>query len=182
MLNLGTSESPRARESGAKSSLSTGVPRFGRPPMLMPDNFWSNLKQFLFERPVKIRGDVRSRLMPTEYGGSFWGNLGELFTSRPVPRGNYNSRLSTGLVQGFGSFGDRLRDLFFPRKQAPLPFEVKPVRVKDIWTKDPNFGWTQVISISLHVALIALIVVPLFTKVLPPSTEAKTKTDVGLLD
>jgi len=30
-------------------------PKFGRPAMLMPDNFWSNLRQFLFERPVKIR-------------------------------------------------------------------------------------------------------------------------------
>src|SRR5581483_4831616 len=36
------------------------VPRFGRPPHLIPDNFWSNLKQFLFERPVKIRGNYRS--------------------------------------------------------------------------------------------------------------------------
>src|SRR6185437_8348621 len=43
-------------------------------------------------------------------------------------------------------------------------------------------GWTQVISISLHVVVIGLIVVPLFTKILPPPTEAKTKTDVALLD
>jgi hypothetical protein len=41
--------------------------------MLMPDNFWSNLKQFLFERPVKVRGDVKSSLMPTEYGGGAEG-------------------------------------------------------------------------------------------------------------
>jgi len=150
--------------------------------MLMPDNFWSNLKQFLFERPVKVRGDVKSTLMPTTYGDGFWNNVSEFFTSRPVPKGASDSRLSTGWVEGFGGFGTRIKEFFSPTKQAPLPFEVKPVRVKEIWTKDENFGWTQVISISLHVVVIGLIVVPLFTKILPPPTEAKTKTDVALLD
>jgi TonB family protein len=149
--------------------------------MLMPDNFWSNLKQFLFERPVKIRGDVKSDLMPTEYGGGFWENVGEFFSGRKAPKGHTDSRLSTGWVEGFGGFGSRLKELFSPPKQAPLPFEVKPVRVKEIWSKDENFGWTQAISIGLHVALIALVVVPLFTRVLP-STQAKNKTDVTPLD
>lgn len=31
------------------------VPKFGAPALLIPDNFWSNLKQFLTERPVKVR-------------------------------------------------------------------------------------------------------------------------------
>ena len=150
--------------------------------MLMPDNFWSNLKQFLFERPVKIRGNLKSALMPSQYGDGFWENFTEFFTSRPVPKGPTNSRLASGWVEGFGGFGSRLKEFFSPAKQAPLPFEIKPVRVKEIWSKDPNFGWTQGISIGLHVLLIALIVVPLFTRVLPPSTEAKTKTDVSLLD
>lgn len=148
----------------------------------MPDNFWSNLKQFLFEKPIKIRGDMKSGLMPTVYGGGFWENVSEFFTSRPVPKGQSDSRLSTGWVEGFGGFGQRIKEILSPTKQAPLPFEVKPVRVKEIWSKDENFGWTQVISIGLHVALIGLIVIPLFTKVLPSSTEAKNKTDVLPLD
>ena len=150
--------------------------------MLMPDNFWSNLKQFLFERPVKIRGDVKSSLMPPDYGGGFWGNVSEFFSGRKAPKGDFNSRLSTGWVEGFGGFGTRLRELFSPTKQAPLPFEVKPIRVKEIWSKDENFGWSQAIAIGLHVALIALVVVPLFTNVLPPSTQAKNKTDVGMIE
>jgi protein TonB len=180
LLNLGPPRNPENKTSGQKPS--QPVPRFGRPPMLMPDNFWSNLRQFLFERPVKVRGDVKSTLMPSQYGDGFWDNVSEFFTSRPVPKGNSGSRLSTGWVEGFGGFGSRIKEFFSPAKQAPLPFAVKPVRVKEIWTKDENFGWTQVISISLHVVLIGLVVVPLFTKVLPPSTEAKTKTDVALLD
>src|ERR1041384_2247052 len=175
MLNLGPPQRPNV-EGSATNRTSPPVPRFGRPPMLMPDNFWSNLKQCLFERPVKIRGDVKSALMPSQYGGGFWTNLSEFFSSRPVPKGTGNSRLSTGWVEGFGGFGSRIKELFSPTKQAPLPFEVKPVRVKDIWTKDENFGWTQVISVSLHVLLIGMIVVPLFTHVLPPPTEAMNKT------
>lgn len=150
--------------------------------MLMPDNFWSNLKQFLFERPVKIRGDVKSDLLPDEYGGGFFDNMKEFFSGRKAPKGKINSRLSTGLVEDFGGFGDRIKEFFSPTKQAPLPFEVKPVRVKEIWSKDENFGWTQAISIGLHVGLIALVLVPLFMHVLPPATEAMNKTDATLID
>jgi periplasmic protein TonB len=182
MLNLGPPQRPNVGDTrGNLSGGSNVVPRFGRPAMLMPDNFWSNLKQFLFERPVKIRGDVKSKLMPTQYDDGFWSNVGEFFTSRPVPKGQSDSRLSTGWVEGFGGFGHRLKELFSPTREAPLPFEVKPVRVKDIWTKDENFGWTQAISIGLHVVLIGLIIVPLFTRILPPS-QAKNKTDMTPLD
>lgn len=182
-LNLERPRNPAGRTSGQETlTPSNAVPRFGRPPMLMPDNFWSNLKQFLFERPVKIRGDVKSALMPSRYGDGFWNNVREFFSSRPAPKGTSDSRLSTGWVEGFGGFGSRVKEFFSPTKQAPLPFEVKPVRVKEIWSKDENFGWTQVISISLHVLLIGAIVVPLFTHVLPPPTEAMNKTDVTPLD
>src|SRR5579864_8370569 len=103
MFNL-TPQRPKVQETGA-SSTSAPVPRFGRPAILMPDNFWSNLKQFLFERPVKIRGDVKSALMPTEYGAGFWENVSEFFSGRRAPKGQFSSRLSTGWVEGFGGFG-----------------------------------------------------------------------------
>src|SRR5215813_15053156 len=102
MLNLGTPRPPSSQQTETKSSVSSPVPKFGRPPMLMPDNFWSNLKQFLFERPIKIRGDVKSALMPSRYGDGFWNNVREFFSSRPAPKGTSDSRLSTGWVEGFG--------------------------------------------------------------------------------
>jgi TonB family protein len=183
MLNLGTPHRPSGNPSESNAGVpSSAVPKFGRPAMLMPDDFWSNLKQFLFERPVKIRGDVKSDLLPTQYGDGFWSNVSEFFSSKPVPRGEFKSRLSDGGVEGFGGFSSRLKEFFSPTRQAPLPFEVKPVKVKEIWSKDENFGWTQIISIGLHCALIAAIVIPFFTHVLPPSTEAKNKTDVTTLD
>lgn len=181
-LNLERPRDPNRASSGHNlSGSSPVVPRFGRPDILMPDDFWSNLKQFLFERPVKLHGEVKSDLMPDEYGGGFWNNFREFFSSRPVPKGPSDSRLSTGWVEGFGGFGARLKELFSPTKQVPLPFEVKPVRVKDIWSKDENFGWTQVISVSLHILVMGLLIVPFFTR-MTSSTQAKTKTDVGMID
>src|SRR5262249_13786974 len=70
---------------------------------------------------------------------------------------------------------------FSPPKPVPLPPGIKPVKVKDIWSKDENFGWTQVISIGIHAGLMVLLIVPFF-RMLPPSAEAKNKLDVTPLD
>jgi protein TonB len=83
----------------------------------------------------------------------------------------------------FGGFGTRLKEFFSPPKQAPLPFAVKPIKVKDIWSKDENFGWSQAIAFGMHGALILLLFVPIFWNVLPVSTQAKNKQiDVMPLD
>lgn len=171
---------------GAQQSVAvpaSAVPKFSTPQNVVTDGFWSNLKQFLTERPVKVSGDVQSRLMPTSYGGGFFENMSEFFSSRPVPKGPVNSRLAVSWGAGFGGFGDRIKEFFSPTKQPPLPPGIRPVKVKDIWSKDENFGWTQVISVTFHVALLALLVIPLFTNVLPASTEAKNKgLDVTPID
>src|SRR6202521_2321751 len=170
---------PAVASAGAST---TPLPRFGTPTKFVTDGFWGNLKQFLTERPVKVRGDVRSPLMPENYGDGFKENLKTVLKGGPVPKGASNSRLEVAWGAGFGGFGDRIKELFFPVKQAPVQWTSKPVKVKDIWSKDENFGWTQVISISLHAVIIALLVIPLFTHVLPGSTEAKNKLDMTPLD
>lgn len=147
----------------------------------MTDGFWGNLKQFLTERPVKVRGDVSSPLMPENYGDGFGENLKAFLKSGPVPKGPSNSRLEVAWGAGFGGFGTRLKELFFPVKQAPAQWTSKPVKVKEIWSKDENFGWTQVISVGLHGGLIALLVFQ-FIHVVPHSTEAKNKVDATPLD
>jgi protein TonB len=145
------------------------------------DGFWSNLKQFLTERPIKVRGDVQSPLMPENYGDSFTDNLKAVLKSGPMPKGPSNSRLEVAWGAGFGGFGSRIKELFFPVKQAPVQWTSKPVKVKDIWSKDENFGWTQVISIGLHAGLIALLVFS-FTHIASNSIQAKNKVDVTPLD
>jgi protein TonB len=153
----------------------SAVPKFEAPDILIPDNFWSNLKQFFTERPIKVREHKGAPFTQTSFGTGVGDNLKEFFSSRPAPKGPVNSKLAVAWGSNFGGFGTRIREFFSPPKQPPLPFAVKPVKVKDIWSKDENFGWSQVIAIGLHVAVIALLVIPIFTNVLPASTEAKNK-------
>ena len=161
---------------------SSAVPKFTRADILIPDNFWSNLKQFLTERPIKVRERKGAPFTQTSFGTGVGDNLKDFFSSGPAPKGPVNSRLAVAWGSNFGGFGTRIRDVFSPPKQTPLPFAVKPIRVKDIWSKDENFGWSQGLAIGLHVAVIALLVIPIFTNVLPASTEAKNKVNVTPLD
>ncbi len=160
---------------------STLVPRFAAPKHVVSDGFFSNLKQFLVERPVKLNGAVNSPLMPSTYGGGFSENLREFFSSRPVPKGPVNSRLAVSWGTSFGGFGYRIKEFFSPTKMAPLQVTSKPIKVKDIWSKDENFGWTQILSVGLHVAIMALIIAPFIMK-LSPTTQAKNPVDVTPID
>jgi len=153
----------------------SAVPKFAAPDILIPDNFWSNLKQFLTERPVKVRERKDAPFTQTSFGTGVGDNLRDFFSSGPAAKGPVNSKLAVAWGSNFGGFGTRIKEFFSPPKQAPLPFAVMPIRVKDIWSKDENFGWSQVLAVGLHVAVIALLVIPIFTNVLPASTEAKDK-------
>ena len=170
-----------AGQQPAVSVPSSAVPKFVRPAILAPNDFWSNLKQFFFERPIKVRERKDAPFTQTSFGSGPLSNLGDFFSSSPAANRPVNSKLAVAWGAGFGGFGTRLKEFFAPPKQAPLPFAVKPIRVKDIWSKDENFGWTQVISIGLHIAVIALLMVPIFTRVIPV-IEAKNKLDVTPLD
>jgi periplasmic protein TonB len=169
---------PKVSAAGPRPAVpvpSSVVPKFTKPEILIPDNFWSNLKQFLTERPIKVRDRKGAPFTQTSFGAGVGDNLKDFFSSGPAPKGPVNSKLAVAWGSNFGGFGTRIRDFFSPPKQVPLPFAVKPIRVKDIWSKDENFGWSQGLAIGLHVAVIALLVIPLFTNVLPASTEAKNK-------
>jgi len=184
IINLLPPELKKGKVSAGSPQTTAAIPtpQFAPPKHVLTDGFWSNLKHFLSERPVKVRGHGSSPLMPSKYGSGFSDNLKDFFSSRPIPKGPSNSRLEVAWGAGFGGFGQRIKELFFPVKQAPLQVTSKPIKVKDIWSKDENFGWTQVLSIGLHAGIIALLVIPLFTHILPPSTEAKNKMDVTPLD
>jgi protein TonB len=175
---------PRAPEPGAQAIPvpASAVPKFGTPTKFVTDGFWSNLKQFLTEKPIKLSGTAHSPLMPEEYGGGFNDNLKDFFSSRPVPKGPLNSRLAVNWGTNFGGFGYRIKEFFSPTKLPPLQVTSKPIKVKDIWSKDENFGWTQIISIGIHGAIFALVLVlPLFLH-FSSKTQANTKVDVTPID
>jgi periplasmic protein TonB len=159
----------------------SAVPDFGTPKHVVSDGFISNLKQFFTERPVKVTGETNSTLMPTTYGGGFKENFKEFFNSAPVPKGPVTSRLAVSWGTNFGGFGYRLKEFFSPTKLPPLQVTSKPIKVKDIWSKDENFGWTQITSIGLHVGIMALLIIPFFLKI-APTTQANPPVDVTQLD
>lgn len=173
-----TGSQPSSQASQARPAY---VPRFGRPKILVPDDFWSNLKQFLTERPIKIRESKDAPFTQTNFGSGFFGNLAESFRSAPGGDRPVNSRLAVAWGADYGSFGTRLKEFFSPPKQPPLPPGIKPIKVKDIWSKDEKFGSSQVLAMLLHVAVIALLVVPIGFRVIQ-STQAKNKVDVTPLD
>ena len=179
-INLLPPEMTKAKVSGAGpepavSVPSSAVPKFVKPEILIPDNFWSNLKQFLVERPIKVRERADAPFTKTSFGTGLGDNLKDFFSSGPVPKGPVNSKLAVSWGSSFGGFGTRIKEFFSPPKQAPLPPGIHPVKVKDIWSKDENFGTSQMFAVGLHIAAIGLLVIPIFTNVLPASTEAKNK-------
>ncbi len=160
----------------------SALPDFATPKYVVSDGFFSNLKQFLTERPIKLNGNVNSTLMPPSYGGGFADNLKEFFSSTPVPKGPVNSRLAVSWGSNFGGFGYRLKEFFAPTKLPPLQVTSKPIKVKEIWSKDENFGWTQILSVALHAGIMALLIIPFF---IIRSTDVQAKgpaVDVTPLD
>jgi periplasmic protein TonB len=157
------------------------LPDFGTPSILIPDNFWSNLKQFLFEKPVKVieRSDVPFH--KNTFGSGMRENLKFFLSAPAAPKGVTNKRLEVDWGGNFGGFVDRIKDVFNPPKVAPLPPGIHPVKVKDIWSKDENFGWTQGIAFAAHAGIIALLLTPFIFLTTP--TKAKNKQlDVTPLD
>ena len=78
--------SPSASNATQGPVPASAVPRFGPPAHLIPDNFWSNFRDFLLERPAKLgppRAGTPFRQM--SFGDGVFDNLKDFFSSRPAP-------------------------------------------------------------------------------------------------
>ena len=137
----------------------------------------SNLKDFLTERPVKLRPGQETAFNMPGFGDSLRENLGEFF--KPTPRA-VRSRLLVGWDEN--GFWQNLRDALFPKKLPPLQVTSKPVPVKDIWSKDTQFTRVQALSVTAHVALLVLIIVPLLPEIMSPATTRANNMQVTQLD
>jgi protein TonB len=135
-------------------------------------NFLSNVKDFLAERPPKIRGERRTAFTLPEFGAGLGENLKEFL--RPVPRGPVRSALLVNWNAGFGGFWQNLRDAISPPKLPPLPITSKPVAVPEIWSRNTQFTRVQALSLAFHVLVLVLVIVPLLPALMsPPTTQAK---------
>jgi protein TonB len=126
--------------------------------------FFSNLRDFLAERPVKIPKNGRGAVFtPQEFGGGFMENFKEWF--RPAPRGIRGaaaSRMTVDWQPPYKVFFQNIRDLISPPKLPPLKVTSKPVKVKDIWSKDEAFGPSQAIALAVHAVITLLVLFPFY--------------------
>jgi periplasmic protein TonB len=136
-------------------------------------SLFSNLKDFLTERPVKVRaGDSKTFAMPG-FGAGLGDNLKEFFHAGP--KGPVNSGLLVSWDDGVGGFWQNLRDMISPRKLPPLKTTSQPVAVPEIWSKNPQFTRVQAISVMIHVVVLSLLILPFLPGwFLPGTTKASS--------
>jgi TonB family protein len=155
--------------------------RIGRLPSPVRESefksFISNLKEFLTERPVKVKSGKSDVFQQPGFGESLNDNLKEFF--RPEARGPVNSDLLVNWDGGFGGFWQNVKDTISPPKLPPLRTTSKPVAVPEIWSKNTQFTRVQAMSVAVHVLILVLILVPLLPRLLnPPTTKANAKVEV----
>jgi TonB family protein len=129
---------------------------------------FSNLRDFLVERPVKYRGGRPPAFAAPEFGESLGDNLKEFF--RSAPRGPVRSDLLVQWEGGASGFLRNIRDAISPPKLPPLQVTSKPVDVPEIWSKNTQFTRVQALSIAFHVLVLVLVIVPFLPSLLNPST------------
>jgi TonB family protein len=164
-----------------RPNIAPRLPRFLHLQEPLSQGFWSNLRDFLLERPIKLKENGRDAFAPGGYGSSFTENLKEFF--RPLPpqyRHAVNSRMEVPWKSGWQSFGENLRDFFFPPKLPPLKVTSQPVKVRDIWTRNENFRRAQALSATVHALLVMLIIVPVMQEVALPSARASRQEVVSI--
>lgn len=182
-INLLPNDPNRPRRTGPAEVVpvpSSALPEFGTPKHLMPDNFWSNLKQFLTERPVKIQERSDVPFHKNTFGSGLLENLKFYMSAPAASKRPVDKRLEVDWGGNFGGFGERLKEFFNPPKPAPLPPGIKPVKVKDIWSKDENFGWTQLIAFAVHAGIVALLITPFVIWTTQTKAEKKPVSTVAI--
>jgi len=158
MARLGQLNAP-LRESGVKS-------------------FFSNLRDFLFERPRKFRGGPAQAFQMPDFGDSLGANFREFLHTGP--RGKVRSDLLVDWNEG-GSLWKNVRDLISPPKLPPLKTTSAAVAVPEIWTKNTQFTRVQALSLAFHVLVLVLIIVPLLPELMSPATT-QAKSNVTPID
>ena len=159
------------------------LPRFTVEQKSISASFFSNLKDFLAERPVKVRRDPRGGAFIGEpYGEGFFGNLKEFF--HPLPPSAKHAKRSRMEVEWrpwYRVFWENLSDAIAPPKLPPLKVTSQPVKVRDIWSRNEEFKRAQGLSLAVHGLIAALLIVPLYHQVVT-TTQANTKPELISID
>jgi TonB family protein len=146
-------------------------------------NFRSNLKDFLTEKQVTVRGGGPGFLPDTRFGTGWKDNLKDFF--RPLPASAKRTTDGSLLVEWqpwYRELWQNIRDRISPPKLPPLELTSKPVPVREIWSRNPRFKGVQAVSLLVHVVLIMLIVAPFVPGVLQKTQAKKLDTLLTPLD
>lgn len=161
----------------------THLPRFVIEQRPWAQSFLSSLKEFLTERPVKLpRTATRGAFPEDTFGASFIENLKEWL--RPLPpyaRRATHSRMEVEWTPWYRAFWENLRDAIAPPKLPPLKLTSRPVKVRDIWSRNEQFRRAQALSLTVHAGLAALLIMPLLHQVVS-TTQASPKQEVIQID
>jgi len=140
------------------------APRLGGAQKPLYPGFFSNLRDFLAESPVKIPKNGKGAVFtPEGFGSGLTENLKEWF--KPAPRairGAGASRMTVDWQPFYKVFFQNIRDVISPPKLPPLKVTSQPVKVKDIWSKDKAFGPSQAIALTVHVGITLLVLFPFY--------------------
>lgn len=143
-------------------------PRFENPKPSYFSLFWSNLHDFLYERPVK--GSSRSSyLHPVDFGADFRDNLKEFF--RPGVRGAADSTLLIEARPWYRTFVENAREAYRLARVRPVKPD-HPSEVGEMWHPPRNYRRVQLLVFLGHVLVALLILVPLFPRLTQPNVQA----------
>ena len=130
--------------------------------------FWSNLHDFLYERPVKGAADG-NYLRPVEFGGGFRDNLKEWF--RPGVRGAANSTMLVEAQPWYRTFVENAREAYRLARMRPVKLD-QPVEVGELWNPPRKYRRVQLLVFLGHALVALLTLVPLFPRLVQPTVQA----------
>jgi len=157
------------------------------PGFLVPQENWASgfftrLKSYLSERPGPLpKGAGNEKYFrEASFGADLFDNLKDFFSSVPAAaRRPVHSRMMDEQRSMLATFWENLRDTISPPKLPPLQVTSKPIKVKDIWSKDPQARPAQLASFAMHCLVIALLLAPVISQTLVP-VKAERLTLTGI--
>jgi TonB family protein len=161
-----TPDASDPKSHGVDLPASGSTPRLGPPAHLVSDSFWSNVRDFLTERAVKIPRNAKDPVFHTDgVDSSFGESLKAFFRPSPRRRPTANNGVAQGMEiewqPGLRVFFRNLRDLISPPKLPPLKLTSKPVAVRSIWAPRTGFTRAQSVSLAVHAGIAFIILVPI---------------------
>jgi len=154
------------------------VPNFYVDKKPLSRGFFSNLRDFLVEKPVKVNPNAKGAFTDPGFGAGFMENLREMW--KPSPKVHTRSRMTVEWKPWYGVFWENVRDTIAPPKLPPMKLSSPPVQVKPIWSKDELFPRAQALSLTMHALIAVLLAVPLIHRV--TQEPIPVKADVQVID